>query len=85
MSADGQRVAIADYTIDVPGWTLDGDHRVYMLRLDTETGELRVDTSFRDEDSDEVGIDFNRKKWPHGETGAARPHGMLFVAPAPDE
>ncbi len=85
MSADGQRVAIADYTIDVPGWKLDGDHRVYMLRLDTETGQLRVDTSFRDEDSDEVGIDFNRKKWPHGETGAARPHGMLFVAPAPDE
>jgi hypothetical protein len=85
MASDGTRIAVADYTIDVPGYQRDGDHRVYMLRLDTETGQLRFDTSFRDETTDEVGIDFNRTKWPHGATGAARPRGLLFVAEPPSD
>lgn len=86
MSSDGGRIAVADYTIDVPALRRDGDRRLYMLRLDGETGELRVDTAFRDELTDEVGVDFNRTKWPHGTTGAARPRGLLFVAepPAPE-
>jgi hypothetical protein len=84
MSADGSRVAVADYTMDVPGYQLDGDHRVYMVRLDREpTPQLRFDTAFKDEQTGEVGIDFNRKHWPHGDTGPARPHGLLFVTPAP--
>ncbi len=83
MASDGGRVAVADYTIDVPTARRDGDHRVYMLRLDAETGELRIDSSFTDENTDEVGIDFNRTKWPHGATGAARPRGLLFVAEPP--
>jgi hypothetical protein len=85
MASDGSRVAVADYTIDVPGYQRDGDHRVYMLRLDDETGQLRFDDSFRDETTDEVGIDFNRAKWPHGATGPARPRGLLFVAEPPSE
>ena len=85
MASDGSRVAVADYTIDVPTYRRDGDHRVYLLRLDPETGELRVDTAFRDEATDEVGIDFNRAKWPHGATGPARPRGMLFVATPPSQ
>src|SRR6185369_8230912 len=49
MASDGSRIAVADYTVDVPTYRRDGDHRVYMLRLDDETGQLRVDTAFRDE------------------------------------
>jgi hypothetical protein len=85
MASDGSRVAVADYTIDVPGYRRDGDHRVYLLRLDAESGQLRVDTAFRDETTDEVGVDFNRAKWPHGATGPARPRGLLFVAVPPSE
>jgi len=79
MSQDGTRIAVADYTADVPGYRADGDRRVYVLRLDPGTGRLRVDNSFRDEESGAVGVDFDRGVWPHGKTGPARPHGLLFV------
>jgi hypothetical protein len=83
MSAAGTRVAVSDYGVDVPGYFRDGDHRVYLLRLDPATGALRIDTAFRDELSGEVGVGFNRVRWPHGETGGARPAGLLFVAEEP--
>jgi hypothetical protein len=85
MASDGSRVAVADYTADVPTYQRDGDHRLYMLRIDADSGQLRVDTSFRDEGTDEVGLDFDRAKWPHGATGPARPRGLLFVAVPPGE
>lgn len=85
IGAEGGRVAVADYTIDVPGERLDGDRRVYMLRLDRETRQLQFDTRFKDEITDEVGVDFNRSKWPHGDTGPARPRAVMFVSPAPRE
>jgi DNA-binding beta-propeller fold protein YncE len=85
MASDGTRVAVADYTVDAPTYRRDGDHRVYLLRLDGDTGQLRVDDGFRDETTDEVGIDFNRAKWPHGTTGPARPRGLLFVAAPPGD
>ena len=83
MAADGARVAVADYTIDVPGYQRDGDRRVYMVRLDPATGHLWFDEGFRDELTGEVGVDFNRTRWPHGDTGPARPHGLAFVTPEP--
>jgi hypothetical protein len=83
MSADGTRVAVADYTVDVPTFVQDGDRRVYVVRLDPATGRLRIDGAFRDELTGEVGVDFNRTRWPHGETGPARPAGLLFVTPQP--
>jgi DNA-binding beta-propeller fold protein YncE len=85
MASDGSRIAVADYTAEVPTYHRDGDHRLYMLRVDTETGQLRVDTAFRDEGSGEVGLDFDRARWPHGATGPARPRGLLFVAEPPTE
>jgi hypothetical protein len=85
MASDGSRVAVANYTVDAPTYKRDGDHRVYLLRLDGEEGQLRVDNGFRDETTDEVGIDFNRAKWPHGATGPARPRGLLFVAVPPSD
>src|SRR5437870_3162214 len=83
MSADGTRIAVADYTVDVPGYRQDGDHRVYMLRLDPATGWLRIDGAFQDELTGEVGVSFERASWPHGETGPARPAGLLFVTAEP--
>jgi len=83
MSADGTRIAVSDYTIDVPGMTQDGDHRIYMLRLDPASGRLRIDPAFQDELTGEVGVSFDRTRWPHGDTGPARPTGMLFVTPEP--
>jgi hypothetical protein len=83
MSADGSRLAVADYGVDVPAFVQDGDHRVYVLRLDPASGRLRIDGAFRDELTGEVGVDFNRTHWPHGNTGPARPAGLLFVTPEP--
>jgi hypothetical protein len=83
MSADGTRIAVADWGLDVPGWRQDGDLRVYLLRLDPATGRLRLDGAFVDESAREVGVRFDRQRWPHGDTGAARPAALLFVAPAP--
>ena len=83
MSADGARLAVADYTIDVPGYQRDGDRRVYMVRLDRATGHLWFDEGFRDELTGEVGVDFNRQRWPHGDTGPARSHGLAFLTPEP--
>jgi len=83
MSADGARVAVSDYTMDVPGFVLDGDRRVHLLRVDTATGRLHVDEAFRDEVTGEEGVSFERASWPHGETGPARPAGLLFLSPAP--
>jgi hypothetical protein len=80
MSSDGSRVAVTGFTMDAPTYQRDGDHRVVLLRLDTDTGELRVDQSFEDEVTGAPGIDFDRVKWPHGATGPARPRGLLFVA-----
>ena len=83
MSADGTRVAVSDYGVDVPTFVQDGDHRVYVVRLDPSSGRLRIDGAFRDELTGEVGVDFNRTRWPHGDTGPARPAGLLFVTPEP--
>ncbi len=83
LSADGSRVAVSDDTVDAPGYARDGDHRVYMVRLDPATGRLRIDDAFQDEVTGAVGVDFDRTRWPHGETGPARPKGLLFVTPEP--
>jgi hypothetical protein len=82
MNADGSRVAVSNYTIDVPGFTREGDHRVNIIRIDPATGRMAVDPTFRDEVTGRVGVDFDRARWPHGATGPARPAGLLFVAPA---
>src|SRR5262249_7764844 len=82
MSADGTRVAVADYTVDSPGYARDGDRRIYMVRLDPQSGHLRIDPAFQDEYTGEVGVDFNRIPWPHATTPPP-PAGLLFVTPAP--
>lgn len=70
------RLAVSNYFVARSG--LDGDHTVNMLDLG-EDGSVRVDQNFRDEFTGQVGINFNRKSWPHGDFGNAKPHSELFV------
>jgi hypothetical protein len=56
--------------------------RVMLARVEPSTGRLRLDASFRDKGASEPGVTFDRKGWPHGETGRALPHGAVFSLPA---
>ncbi len=83
LSIDGTRLAVSDYTIDVPAKRRDGDRRVYVVRVDPDGGHVDFDLAFRDEVSGTVGVDFNRAAWPHGATGPARPAALLFAVRRP--
>jgi hypothetical protein len=63
-----------------PGATL---HRVILVRLDPQTGELTLDSTFGDPGSDRPGVSFDRSRWPHGDAGPAKPHGAVFSRPEP--
>jgi hypothetical protein len=67
----GRRVVLTSS----PGATL---YKVLMVNLDPETGELAWDEAFRDRETGELGVSFQRTSWPHGEAGPARPHGSVF-------
>ena len=72
-----RRIATANYFVARTG--LDGDHRVCIVD-EADDGSLALDEGFRDENSGQPCINFNRKSWPHGAFGNAKPHSMLFVA-----
>jgi hypothetical protein len=55
--------------------------RVLLATIDPRTGELKLDTRFRDKGSAQAGISFDRASWPHGTTGRAVPHGAVFSLP----
>ncbi|MER6663486.1 hypothetical protein ABT256_02995 [Amycolatopsis japonica] len=71
-----RHLAVSNYFVARSG--LDGDHKVNLLNLG-EDGKVAVDQNFRDEFTGQVGINFNRKTWPHGSFGNAKPHSELFV------
>jgi hypothetical protein len=71
-----RRIASANYFVARTG--LDGDHKVCMTDI-SKDGKLSLDTSFRDENTGQPCVSFNRKYWPHGAFGNAKPHSMLFV------
>lgn len=71
MEPEGDRIVVTSG----PGSTL---YRVLIVRLDPETGDLALDSTFRDPGSAEPGVRFDRTAWPHGEAGPARPHGAVF-------
>jgi hypothetical protein len=50
--------------------------RLYLLRLNPDTGKLSIDDSFRDTDG-KAGISMKRR-WPHGWDGEGKPHGAVF-------
>lgn len=70
------RFAVSNYFVALSG--VDGNHKINIIDRD-EHGKLSFDKKFRDENLGTVGIDFNRTVWPHGATGAAKPHATLFV------
>lgn len=51
--------------------------RMYLLKLDPNTGGLSIDATFRDTDG-KVGFSFANRAWPHGWTGEGTPHGAVF-------
>ena len=53
------------------------EDRLYLVKLDPETGALALDESFRDADG-KVGFSFVDRQWPHGWKGSALPHGVVF-------
>lgn len=71
-----RRIATSNYFLSEVG--LDGDHRVCMINV-SRNGHLSLDTSFRDEYTHQVCVDFSRTNWPQGNIGMAHPHGVLFV------
>ena len=67
---------MSDYFVARSG--LDGDHHVNIVDIGPD-GKATVDQDFRDELTGQVGVNFNRKSWPHGDFGNAKPHSELFV------
>ncbi|GAC1624327.1 MAG: hypothetical protein NVS9B13_18800 [Candidatus Acidiferrum sp.] len=79
MDGDDLRLAVSDYVLDIPSLVADGDRWIYLLNFDRATGAVGFDPTFRDEFTGNIGIEFNRETWPHGKSGPARPHGLLFL------
>lgn len=55
---------------------------VLIANIDLKTGKITLDKKFKAKGIQRLGIDFERPRWPHGETGPAWVHGALF-GPAP--
>jgi hypothetical protein len=70
------RIATTDYFVEATG--IGGDHRVCLFNV-SPAGRLAPEATFRDEVTGETCLNFNRTNWPHGATGNARPHGVLFA------
>ncbi|HXN07465.1 MAG TPA: hypothetical protein VN944_10430 [Nitrospiria bacterium] len=92
LNSNATRVAFSNYFVDLslgfnfPGANLalhgsgsNGDHRVYIANFNPVSHKLELDSSFRDEYDGLPGINFNRIHWPHGDSGYAKPHGLIFV------
>jgi hypothetical protein len=54
-----------------------GEDRLFLLTFNSETGTLAVDRAFHDEKGN-PGFDFDNRTWPHGWTGSAIAHGVVF-------
>src|SRR5580698_8008653 len=55
-----------------------GEHRLFMIDFDPQTGTLTLDKTFRDPGSTQAGVSMDGKSWPHGFKGDAYPHGTVF-------
>jgi hypothetical protein len=53
------------------------EDRLYLVKMDPQTGRLSLDESFRDVDR-QAGFSFADRAWPHGWQGSALPHGAVF-------
>jgi len=73
-----KRMALANYFV-AGSFGGGGDHRVCMFDLNNRSGNVTLDRSFRDENTRQPCVSFNRQSWPHGAYGDAQPHGVMFV------
>ncbi len=55
-----------------------GEHRMFIVNFDPQTGSLTLDRRFRDAGSERPGVSMDGKSWPHGFHGDAYPHGTVF-------
>jgi len=55
-----------------------GEHRLFMVNFDPQTGALTLDKTFRDPGSDKPGVSMDGKSWPNGFKCDAYPHGAVF-------
>ena len=53
-------------------------NRLFVIQLDPATGALTLDERFRDAGASRPGVRMSEKRWPHGFTGTAWPHGTVF-------
>src|SRR6202451_988132 len=53
------------------------ESRIYLLKLDQETGALSLDERFHDAGG-KPGFDMADRNWPHGWKGSGLPHGVVF-------
>lgn len=53
-------------------------HRILMIDLDGMTKQMSVDSAFTSPGARLPGVSFDRADWPHGVTGPADPHGVVF-------
>ena len=53
------------------------ENRLFMLKFNPESGALAIDPAFHD-DHGKPGFDFDNRGWPHGWTGSATAHGVVF-------
>ena len=72
LATDGSRIVVVNEPVST------AERRMWMLTVNRATGELALDRTFRDADSDRPGIAFDRAAWPHGATGTGVPHGTVF-------
>ena len=82
LSRDGtpKRLVFSDYFVARTG--IDGDHRFFLVDVNTKTGTLSYDKGFRDENTGALGVNFNRRSWPGSpDAGFFKPHSMLWVCP----
>ncbi len=73
VSPDHRRVVVTGYA------TM--EHTVQMLRFDEKTGQLALDTRFREAGAAIPGFRMEQKQWPHGGTAKGIPHGAVFSRP----
>jgi hypothetical protein len=73
LEPSGRRLVITGYR-ELATWVLLAD-------LDPATGAMSLDPTFKERGAARPGVFFGRARWPHGETGAAIPHGAVFSRP----
>lgn len=73
LSPDERRIVVTGYA--------GTRHRVLMVELDPDSGEMRIDGAFTTVGASRPGVSFDRTRWIHGDTGPADPHGAVFSLP----